>query len=174
MEEGLGSLTHSAISIKMNADEFNLLLLGSLDMKQVSETPGVKETEEILLERLERGWLCLGLMCGTRIIAHMWCNTRECDSNLYPFLLDHDEAYLSNALTVEEYRGRGIAPYLRLQFYKHLHGMGCYKIYSITEYFNISAMRFKQKLGAKPILLLVKVYFLNKYSVNILLKRYKK
>jgi GNAT superfamily N-acetyltransferase len=174
VEEGLGSLTHPAVSLKMNTDEFNLLLLGSSDMKQVSETPGVKETEEMLLERLERGWLCLGLKCGTRVIAHMWCNTRECDSKLYPFLLNHDEAYLTDARTVEEYRGRGIAPYLRLQFYKHLHGMGRYKIYSITEYFNISAMRFKQKLGAKPTSLILRVYFLNKYSASILLKRYKK
>ncbi len=174
MVEELGSVAESSIALQMNIDDFGVAILGPSDMKQVAETPGVKETEYVLLERLHSGWICFGIKYENVVIAHMWCNLLACDSKLYYFRLNDDEAYLTDARTVETYRGKGLAPYLRLQFYKHLHNMGRHKFYSITEYFNEPAMSFKKKLGARPAALYIHVYLLKKCSFRIMLKRYNK
>lgn len=172
MLEGIGSLAESDIRVRMNEEDLSVVSLGHSDMKQLAETPGVKETTEVLVERLNNGWLCLGLKCGDLIIAHMWCNIIACDSKLYSFQLEHDEAYLTDARTLDDYRGKGLAPYLRFQFYKRLHVMGRNKLYSITEFFNVPAMNFKKKLCAKPIALYIHVRLLGKFGFHILIRRY--
>mgnify|MGYP001213398183 FL=1 len=172
IEESADIRDVSNIGLKMNANELSVMLLGPSDMRQISETPGVKDTEEALIERLNNRWICLGLKHRGNVAAHMWCNLMACDSKLLSFRLNHGEAYLTDARTLEEYRGKGLAPYLRVQFYQHLRNIGYYKLYSITEYFNEAAMNFKRKLGARPISLYVHVCLLKRYMFCILLRRY--
>ncbi len=170
--EGLDNQTGAEVNPKMKIDDWGLVYLPASDMKQVSETPGVKETEQDLVKRLEAGCLCLGLKNGSTIVAHMWCNLSMCDSPLLGFPLKQNEAYLTGARTLEEYKGKNIAPYLRYHFYKLLHKMGRTELYSVTEYFNKSAIKFKEKLGARQAGFYVHLCFLKRYRTVILLRRY--
>jgi len=171
-KEGLDNQTGAEVNPKIKIDDWGLVYLGASDMKQVSETPGVKETEQDLLKRLEAGCLCLGLKNGSTIVAHMWCNLSMCDSPLLGFPLKQNEAYLTGARTLEEYKGKNIAPYLRYHFYNLLHEMGRTELYSVTEYFNKSAIKFKEKLGARQAGFYVHLCFLKRYRTVILLRRY--
>jgi len=171
-KEGLDLQVGTEIIPKIRIDDWGLVFLGPSDMKQVSETPGVKETEQELLKRLETGCLCLGLKNRSSIIGHMWCNLSTCDSPLLAFPLKQNEAYLTGALTIEEYKGKNIAPYLRYHFYKLLHEMGRTELCSVTEYFNKPAIKFKEKLRARPSRLYLYLCFLKRYRTVILLRRY--
>jgi hypothetical protein len=168
----LDNYDNAEVDPKIKVDNWELIFLGPSEMKHVAETPGVKETEDDLLKRLEAGCLCLGLKSGSMIIGHMWCNLSFCDSKLLAFPLKQNEAYLTGARTIEEYKGKNIAPYLRYQFYKYLHQIGRTEIFSITEYFNKPAIRFKEKLRARPSGLYLHLCLLKRYTTVIRLRRY--
>jgi hypothetical protein len=51
--------------------------------------------------------------------------------------------------------------------------MGRANFYSITEYFNIPAQKFKKKLGARPLRLDVHIRLGSRYQRNITLKKYR-
>ena len=104
----------------------------------------------------------------------MWANLSKCESQggALSFLLKKDEAYLFDARTFQTYRGKNLAPYLRYELYKHLEKMGRSNLYSITEFFNIGAIKFKKKLKVRPLKVYLHVTFFKKYYYTILLKRY--
>jgi GNAT superfamily N-acetyltransferase len=106
------------------------------------------------------------------VIAWMWSNLNFCDSRLLQFPLRENEAYLTGANTLEEFRGRNLAPWLRLEFYRRLRDRGKTKICSITEYFNRPAFAFKKKLGAKPLGLYLHVLLFKKLAFTFRLKKY--
>ena len=89
------------------------------------------------------------------------------------FPLKDDEAYLCSAVTFRAYRGKNMAPFLRYELYKHLNQIGRTNFYSITEFFNTSAQKFKEKLGAKPIKLGLYVGLFNRWQWSITLKKYR-
>ena len=102
------------------------------EMKAISANPEVPETEYDLLNRLSRGCQCIGAKHYNEIAAYMWCNLRECDDEILSFNLKEDEAYLMDARTFNSYKGKNLAPYLRVQLYRHLRQMGRTKFISIT------------------------------------------
>ena len=106
------------------------------------------------------------------IAAYMWCNLRECSSNLLPFQLEKHEAYLTYAYTFKAYRGKNLAPHLRYQLYVYLAQIGRTKLYSITKATSTPARRFKEKLKAKPLKFYLHVKFFKRLRWNILLKDY--
>jgi hypothetical protein len=77
-----------------------------------------------------------------------------------------------DARTFSSYKGKNLAPYLRVELYKHLRKMGRTKFISFTFYLNTSAHRFKEKLNAKPQKLYVWFRLFMKYQWNILLKEF--
>lgn len=123
-------------------------------------------------ESVDEGCLCFVLEHNNQIAAVMWCNLRRCHSKLSPFLLKEDEAYLFGAYTFKAYRGKDLAPYIRYQLYEQLNQMGRTKFYSITKFFNTSALKFKKKLKAKPLKLGLFIRLFNKYQWNVILKEY--
>jgi hypothetical protein len=169
-----GQADHYDIDInpKIDKDRLKVSLLGPADMKQLAQLPGVRETEEELALRLQSGFLCLALRYDSSIIAYMWCNLLVCDHKHLRFQLNKDQAYLTKAYTTQEYRGLNLAPYLRCQFYKYLYEMGRTRLYSITDYLNMPAQRFKAKLSAKPCGLYLGITFLKRYRALIKLKNY--
>jgi hypothetical protein len=72
---------------------------------------------------------------------------------------------------VNAYRGRNLAPFLRYAVYEHLNRSGHTKLYSITEYFNTPAVKFKEKLGARQLKLGLCVRFFNRWKWGITLKK---
>jgi GNAT superfamily N-acetyltransferase len=121
------------------------------DMQQVSELPMRTRSREELIALLGEGKRCLALRDRGRIAAFCWYDLDECSFQGFRFDLAEDEAYLFDAYTTPEYRGAGLAPYLRSELYRALAASGRRRLYSITVYFNQSAFRFKEKLGARVV-----------------------
>ena len=117
-------------------------------------------------------FLCFGIKHHSDIIAVSWCRFDEFEAFNNSFSLKSDEVYLCSASTLKKYRGKNLAPYLRVQLYKRLLDMGYTTIYSFTEAFNTPAIKFKKKLGATLKELYIYINLLGKYEKNILLKRY--
>jgi len=116
---------------------------------------------------------CFVLKVKEEIVASSWCDLHWCHYEFLSFPLKEDEAYLCNAVTLNSYRGKNLAPFLRYEIYKYLDQIGRTKLYSITEYFNTPAKKFKEKLGARQLKLVVCIRFFKRGIWNITLKKYR-
>lgn len=114
-------------------------------------------TLERLQDRLDRGHLCVVLKFGEQLAGYTWADFDEVNDAACDYDLRPDEAYLYDAFIVPEHRGRSLAPYMRLECYKHLRQAGRHTFYSISDYFNTPAIRFKQKLHAEKIRLYLRI-----------------
>ena len=112
---------------------------------------------------IEDGYRCFALKYNDEIMTYMWCNLMKCHG-VYPFPLKEDEAYLSGAYTFRAYRGKNLAPFLRYQLYQHLNKLGRTKFYSFTEVFNTPAIKFKNKIKAKPLKIILSIKLFDKYG----------
>ena len=122
---------------------------------------------------LDERCLCFGLKLKGEIAAYMWCNLHRCHSRIAKFPLKEDEAYLCSAVTLKAYRGRNLAPLLRYELYRYLNQIGRTNFYSITEYFNTPARKFKEKLGARQLRLSLHIRLGSRYQRNMTLKKYR-
>jgi GNAT superfamily N-acetyltransferase len=129
-----------------------------LDPEELCEIQAHSWASRAHLEgRIAKGHLCIVGRHEGEIVGYTWAdpvevNDRTCDHRLEP-----GEAYLYDAYVVPEHRGRGLAPYLRQASYEHLRSAGFRTFYSLSDYFNQPAIRFKKKLGAVPIRLYLEV-----------------
>jgi len=152
--------------------DYEIGFLGPEDMKVIGAIPGrAYFNEERLFARLEEGKKCLGLKCNGDIAAFSWCDFESCHSKLYEFPLKKYEVYLFDAYTLEAFRGKKIAPYLRFKCYQELQNLGYSKIYSYSLLFNKPAIKFKQKLNARPLSLGIKVTIRKKWSRSWIIKK---
>jgi hypothetical protein len=157
--------------VKGIISDYSVEFLAPADMKLIgTNTSGYSEGK--LLALLKAGEKCLGIKYKDEIAAYMWINLNEFE---YKSTLTHfksNEAYLWNMFTMESYRGKNLAPYLRYKSYEILHEMGRDKLYSISEYFNSPAIKFKQKLNAKILKLMLYIRLFKKFQWNLTLKTY--
>jgi GNAT superfamily N-acetyltransferase len=102
-----------------------------------------------LRSRYDRGHICVGLKHEDSFAAVTWADLKECNYESLHFAMAENEAYLYDAFTLPEYRGKGLAPYMRYQCYEQLKAMGRDRFYSVSAYLNKPAIRFKQKLNAR-------------------------
>jgi hypothetical protein len=160
------------IAPKIDLDKCEIGLLKISDMKEISEEPEVNQSEDEFVKRLKNSWLCLGVRNKGKIISFMWCNLKECNSKDLSFKLKENEAYITDARTLKAYRGKKLAPFLRVQLYRHLREIGRTKSFSITGYFNKPALKFKEKLNAKPIKLYLGIRIVKKLHLRFVLKTY--
>ncbi|PQV48907.1 hypothetical protein CLV33_104112 [Jejuia pallidilutea] len=126
-----------------------------------------------LVSYFKEGQICVGIKDYDAIVAFMFVKR---DSYLFrgkTFNLAKNEAYMHSMYTFELYRGRRIAPYLRYHCYGLCKEMGLSKLYSISEYFNKSSKKFKQKLKAKQTALYISINLFNSFKKTFLLKKYK-
>jgi predicted GNAT family acetyltransferase len=101
--------------------------------------------------RLNKGHLCVVLKSGERIAGYTWADFDEVNDAACDYELGPNEAYLYDAFIAPEFRGSGLAPYMRVESYRHLNRAGRHTFYSISDYFNSPAIKFKQKLNAEAI-----------------------
>ena len=120
VQEGFIKEVESNVTPKIDLSRCEVGFLNPTDIKEISESPEVNETEKEMLNKLNDDWLCLGIKFDARIISYMWCNVRDCKSDDLSFPLKENEAYLTDARTFKAYRGKSLAPYLRIQLYRHL------------------------------------------------------
>jgi hypothetical protein len=140
------------------------------DMSIVSSFKEHPYPKEKLLQRLKEGCKCLCVKKDDTLVAFTWFNINQCNYDGYPFALKDDEAYLFDAYTHVEYRGKKIAPFVRYQCYKELKKLGRTKFYSFSVVSNKGSINFKKKLGARFILLGLYVRLFKKIKFSIPLR----
>jgi hypothetical protein len=101
-------------AINGNADEYTTVILGPEHMKALSEIDtGFSEAD--LLNQLDNGQKCIGIIHRDSIVAYMWMNFRELSYKATQINLKNNEAYLCKMYTKESYRGRNLAPYFGIR-----------------------------------------------------------
>jgi ribosomal protein S18 acetylase RimI-like enzyme len=114
-------------------------------------------TEQIVRARLAKGDLCVVLKSGGEIAGYTWADLERVSDSTFAFPLGPGEAYLYDAYVAPKFRGRSLAPYLRTESYKHLRAAGRHAFYSISDFFNTPAIKFKRKLNAEVVRLYLQI-----------------
>lgn len=154
------------------ASEFSSNTLDASDMSAVAAC--VSRTEEQIQARLLKGHLCIVLKHGSRIAGYTWADFDEVNDAACDYELRPGEAYLYDAFVAREFRGRGLAPYLRVESYRHLRLAGKHTFYSISDYFNSPAIRFKEKLNAEAIRVYLQVKLGDRQIAHWLLRDFER
>lgn len=157
--------------VKGKNSDYTVEFLDAEDIKIIGDSVR-GYTVEGLLADLEAGIKCLGLKHKGEIASFMWINLKECPFEPVNISLKNNEAYLSAMYTMESFRGANLAPYLRYKSYGILKNMGREKIFSATEFFNTSAFRYKAKLNAKNLKLVLYIKLFKRLKWNLTLKTY--
>jgi hypothetical protein len=141
------------------------------DMKLMHNN-GSGFSPEDFLGFLRTGQKCIGVKYKGEVAAFMWINLSELKYKSFRMLLKSNDAYLWNMYTMDAFRGKNLAPYLRYKSYEILHEMEKDTFYSISEYFNTPAIKFKRKLNARILKLSVYIRLFKKFERNFTLKSY--
>ncbi len=150
---------------------FEISIFGETEINYIKDTIiGIEQKD--LLADLKNGEICIGLKNSGEIAAYMFIKCKPFTFRNRYFNLMDTESYLHSMYTFESYRGKNIAPYLRYQSYKYLEKENIKTYYSVSEYFNKSTIRFKEKLNSKPINLFLSVVLFSKWSFNYTLKTF--
>jgi len=158
--------------IKGDVADYSFELLGPEDMKIIGAINFVKFSEAKLLSLLNAGEKCIAIKHKDEIAAFMWINFTEFSYKSTAVQLKSNEAYLYFMNTMETYKGKNLAPYLRYKSYEILNEMGRDKLYSISDYFNSPAVKFKAKLNSKKLKLIIDILIFKKLHWNFTLKSY--
>ncbi len=154
--------------IKGNSSEYSIKIFSKEELKII-----YPKRYRANYEKTKNGRLWIGIMHNHNIAAHTQIELNKLifeRENSIKF--SEDEAYLMGMYTMKPYRGRNLAPYLRYHVYQILEEMGRFNIYSITDYFNLSSLKFKKKLNSEHIKLHLYINLFKKYQWNFILKRY--
>lgn len=127
-----------------------------------------------LKKDLKEGQLCLGLKHRDEIAAVTFVQPNTFIFRHREFKLQENQAYLLNMYTFQSHRGKNLAPFLRYHCYRYMEKQGKDSFYSITSYFNKSSRRFKEKLHAKNLKLLLYVGLFKRWHWNFVLSDYDK
>jgi len=145
--------------------DFSFEELGPDDMPQVAKlSGGWFVAEEIQSEVVTPDIKCFALKKDGEIACFTWFNLRQCSSYLRPVELKDDEAYLYAMYTDKPYRGRSLAPYLRLKAMEVLKSRGKNTFYSISVYFNRSSISFKKRLNAEFLELHLRIMLFKRFG----------
>lgn len=150
---------------------FEISIFGESEINYIKDTIiGIEQKD--LLADLKNGEICIGLKHNGQIAAYMFIKCKPFIFRQRYFDLKPTESYLHSMYTFEAYRGKNIAPYLRYHSYKYLEKTNVRTYYSVSEYFNKSTIKFKEKLNSKPIKLYLSVDLFKKWDFNFILKSY--
>ena len=160
-----------SLNISLDKNDLKVHFLNKNDMEFIGSQEESKEKPESLITLLESGCTCLGAKYKGELVAYSWCNPKNLSYKGRNVLLKPNEAYLFDQRTYKAFRGKNLAPYIRSEFLKALKRNGIDRAFSITVQSNTASMKFKKKLGAKPIELYCYVSFFRRLNFHIRLKR---
>ncbi|MFB9056386.1 hypothetical protein ACFFU9_06470 [Mariniflexile ostreae] len=158
--------------VKGGASGFVVKEIGLKEIEVLRSFQSDREFYE-LIKGIENGQLCFGLEHNGDLAAYTFVELKDFEFKGRKFKLKAHEAYLLNMWTFHAYRGRNLAPYLRCQTYKILKEQGRDVKYSITNYFNKSSAKFKNKLNSKNLSLHLSIVLFGKHTWNFKMKTYK-
>ncbi len=156
-----------------NAADYSAISLGPEDMEELTKIDkGWSGSEKKIPGLLDGTEKCIALKYKDEIAAFMWINLKEFKYKSIVIPLKSNEAYLTYMFTDERYRGKNLAPYLRYKSYEMLRAMGRDVFYSISIAFNTPAVKFKEKLDAKKVKLMMVIQLFNRFHWSFRLKSY--
>tara|TARA_R110002051_G_C8546627_1_gene472003 strand:- start:16 stop:660 length:645 start_codon:yes stop_codon:yes gene_type:complete len=157
--------------IKGNKTDFKLRNLNLEELILIC-----KDIDNLILVDLKNNFeacdMCIGLEYHREIAAYMFVGLDGYTFKGKKLILKENEAYLYNMWTFHSFRGRNLAPYLRYKSYEMLNEMGRGTKYSITEYFNKSSIKFKNKLNSKHLKLFIYFELFGMIKKHYLIKSY--
>lgn len=155
-----------------NLDNYSFEFFGPQEMKTIIATVQKGETLDTWLSWLKEGKKCFGAKHNGTVVAFCWIFFKYQDRGK-KFRLQDDEVFLFYLYTIDEYRGKNIAPLIHVKLYKILKEMGRNACYSWTDFFNPPAKNFKRKLNAKFVKLVLYIDLFKKYHRSWIIKDYK-
>ena len=167
-----------SLSSKVNSDQIKtpdldlkLSIFGKTEINEIKNSIlGISDKD--LFKDLNNGVTCVGLKKDDDIVAFLFIRRKPFYFRNRLFNLDKCECFFDYMYTYEIYRGKAIAPYLRYQCYNLLENEGVQTFYSISEYFNFSAIKYQKKFNAKRLELCLSIKLLKKRTWNFTLKKY--
>ncbi|SHI52670.1 GNAT family N-acetyltransferase [Algibacter luteus] len=167
-----------SMSSKVNPDQIKtpdldlkLSIFGKTEINYIKNSIlGINDN--FLFKDLNNGVTCVGLKKDDDIVAFLFIRSQSFYFRNRLFNLNENEHFFVFMYVYENYRGKGIAPYLRYQCYKLLEKEGVNTFYSISEYFNFSAIKYQKKFNAKPLELCLSIKLFKKNIWNFTLKKY--
>ncbi|WP_298998993.1 GNAT family N-acetyltransferase [Flagellimonas sp. S174] len=167
--EGTGTILPP--TIKGNTEDYDFIFLSHNDIKSLGNLHFLNP--DSLIKRNGNGMKVVGLKNRNgQVAAFMFIEYENFGYEKRNFRLEEGEVYLSNMYTYQDFRGQNLAPYLRHKSYEILKKEGVTRIYSITDYFNKSSQKFKQKLKSKNLYLFFNMILFKKYHKTFKIKEY--
>jgi GNAT superfamily N-acetyltransferase len=157
---------------KDNLEEYSFGFLEPEEMKTILEEEQKGESLETWISWLEEGKKCFGAKHRGRVVAFCWVFF-EYSTHGDKIRIKDDEVFLFYLFTKKAYRGKNIAPLIHFKLYGVLEEMGREACYSWTEFFNPPAKKFKKKLNAKFVKLILYIELFKKYKWSRTVKNYK-
>jgi RimJ/RimL family protein N-acetyltransferase len=158
------------IDIPFEKEDSEIAILGPCDMDFLGNHEESSETKEELKRYLDNGCICFAFRYKGEIVAYSWCSLNALYYKGRTVSLKQNEAYFFNARTYKAFRGKNLAPYVRNELCKWLKQRGVDRFLSVTLWSNTASMKFKQKLGARPIQLFLYIGLFRKIHFHFRLK----
>ena len=170
VEEGL-HLQTSPFEFEEFSD-YSVEFLKEDELNIIADIPEKPYKKEILTKRIKEGSGCILFKKKNKVIGYTWYNLSRCSTIFYNQNLNENEAYLFDAYVLMDFRGKKIAPFVRYQSYIELQKLNKIVLYSISDFFNNQSIRFKKKLNAKFLFLMLYINLFNKFTFSRVIKRF--
>ena len=164
--ESVEAPTHKAYDLDLKFSVF-----GESEIHFITSTIiGIEDKD--LLDYLKNGEICIGLKHEDDIVAFLFIRKDSFHFRERHFNIGNNDSYLHSMYVFEKYRGKNIASYLRHQGFKLLEQENITNFYSISEYFNKSAIKYQKKLNSQPEKLYLSLTLFNQKNMNFTLKNF--
>jgi hypothetical protein len=163
-------INQDELNIIPGIEDFEITGLTDDDMAYLGNHEEGSATTEQYNRMMDNGCLCVAAKYKGEIASYSWADPHHLNYKGKTIVLKQNEAYLFDARTYKAFRGNNLAPYVRYELYKLLRKRGIDRFLSITILFNTASMRFKQKLGAKPMELFLYVGLFRKFHIHFRLR----
>lgn len=168
-----GANTTKIPEIPGTVSDYSVQTLGPDDMEMLTKIDkGWSASEKKIPGLLDGTEKCIALKHKDEIAAFMWINLKEFKYKSIVLPMKSNEAYLTYMFTDDRYRGKNLAPYLRYKSYEMLKEMGRTVLYSISISCNTPAVKFKEKLDARKVKLMLVIQLFNRFHWSFRLKSY--
>ena len=158
-------------TVKANDLDLKFSVFGESEINFIKNAiVGIEDKD--LLDYLKNGETCIGLKHEDEIVAFLFIRKESFYFRKRYFNLGENDSYLHSMYVFEKYRGKNIASYLRYQGFKLLEKENITNFYSISEYFNKSAIKYQRKSNSQPLILYLSLMFFKKRSMNFTLKNF--
>lgn len=153
-------------------ESFTSEVLRPEDLREAAACAPYPRNAERFHDRLSRGHVCILVRDGDTVAGYTWADLEEINDSACDFTLQPGDAYLYDAYIAPEYRGRALAPFMRMRCYELLRDRGVRRFFSISDYFNTPAIRFKEKLDARRTRLYLQIQVAGRELGRWLLREY--